>query len=54
MTHNVYVQNKLVSTINANNTGEVLSVVSNKIYSGEISVDETKPHDIRIEPQHNK
>jgi|688.fasta_scaffold1398878_2 hypothetical protein len=50
MKYNVFIQNSLNCTIEAEDTDDVLRVVANKISEGHIVLDPTKPKGIRIEP----
>lgn len=51
MLYDVYIQDKFIITLEKNNTGDVISYISNQINSGEIQIDQTKDHNIRIEPK---
>lgn len=51
MKYTIYIQEKPVDTIIAEDTDDVLSVVAQKIKNGIITFDESKPRSIRIEPE---
>lgn len=50
MKYEVYVQEKLISTVEDKSVREILKSISAKIADGTISVDATKPHNIQIVP----
>lgn len=53
MKYNVYIQNVLVSTVEASNTGDALKIIGSKINTQEIVFDPNKNKSIRIEPENN-
>lgn len=51
MTYKIYIQSSLVKIINANNTGEVLQIISKEIAAGTILYNKEVPLNLRIEPE---
>lgn len=51
--YDVYIQENFVATIEANNTGEALKIVSEKIVNNEFTVDPNKPQNIKIKPKND-
>lgn len=51
MKYNVYAQGNFIKTVEADSTGQVLFIIGTEIKKGLIAIDNTKPHDIRIEPR---
>jgi hypothetical protein len=51
MIYNVYIQENLVASLEANDTDDALRLVAQKIESGEYSQDPAIPPSIRLEPQ---
>lgn len=50
MKYNIYIQDILIGSIEADNTGDALKVVGSRIDSNEIIFDPSKKRSIRIEP----
>lgn len=51
MKFDIYIQDNLVlSGVEAQNTGTALGIVAEKLESGEVSFDETKPQSIKVVP----
>lgn len=51
MKYSIYIQDKMVDTIIAEDTDDVLSIVAKKLKDGVLSFDDSKPKSIRIEPE---
>lgn len=51
MKYDVYAQGNFIKTVEADSTGQVLSIIGTEIQQGLIVLDNTKPHNIRIEPR---
>lgn len=54
MLFDVYIQDKFYQTIEANNTGEVLTQVAIDISQGKVEVNPNFPQNIKIEPASQK
>lgn len=50
MTYDIYIQDDFVLSVEAQDTGNALGIVAEKIESGELSFDESKPHSIKVVP----
>jgi hypothetical protein len=50
MEYKIYIQDKLVETISAANTGHALQIISKKIRDKEIVYNNDQPINLRIEP----
>jgi hypothetical protein len=50
MEYKIYIQDKLVEIISAENTGHALQIISKKIKDKEIAYNNDQPTNIRIEP----
>lgn len=50
MKFKVFIQDKEMGTIEANNTGQALAIVAKKLESNEYQVDSSQPNSIKLQP----
>ena len=54
MRYKVYIQNNMVSEIEANDTDDALRLISSKISNNEIVYDASQPMNLKLEPIHEQ